>query len=101
MQLITINFLRTWKMVAPNVVKMFMWRAYNNALPTKANLLGRKIVVGSLYLICGLEAETKGIDYRIVWGQKIHGVYMVGTRKLQKSRKEGDEFIYILWGRSQ
>jgi hypothetical protein len=60
MQLIIINVLRIWKMVVPNVIKAFMWRACNKALPTKVNLLGRKIVVGSLYLICGLEAETIG-----------------------------------------
>jgi transcription elongation factor Elf1 len=36
----------------------------NNVLPTKANLLRRKIVENLLCHICGLEAETMG---HILW----------------------------------
>ena len=35
-----------------------MWRACQNILPTKDNLVKRKIIQDPLYPICGLEPET-------------------------------------------
>lgn len=49
-----------WKMEVPNVVKVFMGRVCNNALPTNANLLKLKIVANPLCPICGLDVETTG-----------------------------------------
>lgn len=49
-----------WKMTFPNVVKVFMWRACKNALPTKANLFKRKVVDDQFCPICGVIVETTG-----------------------------------------
>jgi hypothetical protein len=51
---------RIWKLRGPRVVKMFLWQACNNILPTKANLFNKKITSDPLRLICGLEVETVG-----------------------------------------
>jgi hypothetical protein len=49
-----------WKMTVPNVVKVFRRRACKNALPTKANLLKRKVVDDLICPICGVIVETMG-----------------------------------------
>jgi len=52
-------------MTVPNVVKDFMWRASKNALPIKANLIKRKVLVDDPFcLICGVAVETTG---HILW----------------------------------
>ncbi len=33
-----------WGLKTPNVIKVFMWRACNNLLPTKVNLFHRRVV---------------------------------------------------------
>lgn len=47
-----------WKLNAPAAVKTFLWRAINNCLPTKLNLLKRKIVESSMCPICSREVES-------------------------------------------
>lgn len=37
-----------WQLRVPDIVKMFIWRAYNNLLPTKENIFHRKIVADML-----------------------------------------------------
>jgi hypothetical protein len=53
-----------WKSNVPNVVKMFMWMALNDLLPTKANLFRRGVVKESLCPICGAEEDTV---YHAIW----------------------------------
>jgi hypothetical protein len=45
-----------WNLKISNTVKMFMWRACHDLLPTKQNLLRRG--VDDLCLFCLQEAET-------------------------------------------
>ena len=40
------------------MLKVFMWRAMNNALPTMGNLEQRKVIQTSWCPWCGLETET-------------------------------------------
>lgn len=47
-----------WNLHVSNTSKNFMWRACQNLLPTKDNLIRRKVVNDLLYPICSLEAET-------------------------------------------
>lgn len=47
-----------WKMQTSNAIKNFMWRACKKILPTKDNLMKRRVVEDSLCPICSLEAET-------------------------------------------
>lgn len=47
-----------WQIEVSKIVKVFMWRACLNALPTKANLFKKKIVFDPVCPVCGLEEET-------------------------------------------
>jgi hypothetical protein len=47
-----------WKLAIPNAGKNFMWWAYHNLLPTKRNLLSRKVVKESMCPFCEMEKET-------------------------------------------
>ncbi|XP_059439185.1 uncharacterized protein LOC132171798 [Corylus avellana] len=47
-----------WKLKVPNVEKVFLWRACHDILPTKENLMRRKIVADSWCPVYGLEPET-------------------------------------------
>jgi hypothetical protein len=47
-----------------NAVKMFLWKACNNILPTKENLLQRRVVSDNLCPICTLSGETTA---HILW----------------------------------
>nr|POE82207.1 hypothetical protein CFP56_49825 [Quercus suber] len=47
-----------WKLKVPGKIKHFLWRASTNCLPTKANLLKRKIVTNSIHHRCGQCEET-------------------------------------------
>ena len=44
---------RLWKLKIPNADKHFLWRAYNDILPTQSNLHKRKMVDDDLCPICG------------------------------------------------
>jgi hypothetical protein len=50
-----------------------MWRACQNILPTKDNLVKRKIIQDPLCPICGLEPETSFIFCGIVLLQEMFG----------------------------
>jgi hypothetical protein len=47
-----------WKLKVPNAVKMFIWKAGHNILPTKANLLRRGVIKEAMCPICLRETET-------------------------------------------
>jgi len=50
-----------WKVVGslsvPNPVKIFLWRACNNLLPTKSNLFHKRVVKEALCPCCGRDEE--------------------------------------------
>lgn len=45
---------RLWSMNVPGVVKTFIWRVCNNALPTRDNLYKKNIILSPLCPICDL-----------------------------------------------
>jgi hypothetical protein len=47
-----------WKLQMPNADKNFMWRACHNILPTRDNLLKRRIIKDPRCPICGIEVKT-------------------------------------------
>lgn len=50
---------RIWKIHAPQRIEHFIWRAANDSLPTKQNLVRRKIPVDETCSLCNDYQETK------------------------------------------
>jgi hypothetical protein len=65
---------KIWDMQMPNSIKMFLWRACHNILPTKVSLQKRGIVLDPLCQFCQLECEMSNhilldcILAKDVWG---------------------------------
>ncbi|XP_042968984.1 uncharacterized protein LOC122301654 [Carya illinoinensis] len=47
-----------WNLNVPGVVKVFLWKALNDCLPTRSNLKKRKVFEDAYCPICGTEEET-------------------------------------------
>jgi len=47
-----------WKLKVPNKIKVFGWRAFRNILPTRVNLVHRRIIQDNRCKVCKFEAET-------------------------------------------
>ena len=51
-------WLRVWKARVPNKVKLFSWRACQNILPTRDNLVRRRVVEDASCCFCHRATET-------------------------------------------
>ena len=51
---------KVWRLPVPHKVKHFLWRACCNILPTKENLMRRKVLSDDICEECMLGAETSG-----------------------------------------
>ncbi|XP_062155084.1 uncharacterized protein LOC133863105 [Alnus glutinosa] len=47
-----------WNFQVPNQIKMFLWRACNDILPTRKNLLKRRVIADDKCPWCNLEEES-------------------------------------------
>jgi hypothetical protein len=54
-----------WNMKVPNVVKLFLWKALHNLLPTRVNLAKKGVTTDKLCPICAMEEETV---LHVLWG---------------------------------
>lgn len=54
----TLNWNRMWNLQVPLKVKHHIWRATRNILPTKDQLLSKRVQVLSFCPVCNLEVET-------------------------------------------
>jgi hypothetical protein len=77
----------------PNAVKMFMGKACNNLLPTKANLLRRKVVDNALCPVYLREEET--IEHLLWECSSAFDVWCDDPISLQKSPSIGLNFIQL------
>jgi hypothetical protein len=69
------------------MVKLFLWRALNNSLPTKANLFSSGVVKDSKCPICMGEEE---MTEHILWSYpSANDVWGFGIKKLQNSKCVG------------
>jgi hypothetical protein len=83
-----------WQLKIPTAVKIFLWRACHNLLPTKANLMQRGVVEELMCPICLREEES--IEH-IVWAcSSAVDVWCCGPVSLQKSHAQGLCFLELL-----
>jgi ribonuclease HI len=83
-----------WKMEVPNSVKMFMWRACNDLLPTKCNLVKRKMVEESMCPCCYREEETV---VHVLWScPAAQDVWGSGSMIFQKCAFNGDRIMQFM-----
>jgi hypothetical protein len=76
-----------WNLKIPNAVKMFMWRACHDLLPTKQNLLLQGVISDDLCPFCLQEVET--VKY-ILWScPSTQDVWRCGPKKLKKKCTAG------------
>jgi ribonuclease HI len=80
-----------WNLQSPNVVKMFLWRALNNLLPTRHNLRCRGINLVSVCPIC--ESEEEDILHVLWKCPAAVDVWGCGKLKFQKMSVDGLNFI--------
>jgi hypothetical protein len=81
-------------MNTPNAVKVFMWRAYHNALATKANLFQWNITEDPLCPTYGVEVETMG---HVLWSfPATKYIWSRCGSKIQKRSIKNAEFVFIL-----
>lgn len=84
---------KIWSIKWPRVVKMFLWKACNNILPTKENLYKRKVVADPLCVVCGRITETPG---HVLWScGAAKDVWMDCSSKLQKCTSDEEDFLSI------
>jgi ribonuclease HI len=83
-----------WKLQLPNATKIFFWRACHNLLPTKDNLLRRRVVKEPMCPICEREPETV---VHAFWTCSVASDVWGSSHKLfQKFEKEGSDFMHIV-----
>jgi hypothetical protein len=83
-----------WGMKVPNPVKVFIWRACQNILPTKDNLQRKGISLDPLCLFCKKELETAK---HILWDcPSAVDVWGAGGRLIQKSYVAGFSFAEVM-----
>jgi ribonuclease HI len=87
---------RIWRIGGPRVVKLFMWQACNNILPTNENLFKRKILTDALCPICKSEIESVG---HALWScPAAQDVWHECSRRIQKTPLEHTGFMDIFEG---
>ena len=82
-----------WKLRIPNKTKTLMWRAISNALPTRVNLVKRKVLTDATYQLCGLEQES---TLHAFWScLKLNGVRDVQFNSLRDEAKKCVTFMEV------
>ncbi|KAJ1433127.1 Ribonuclease H-like superfamily [Sesbania bispinosa] len=99
-----------WKLAVPQKIKLFMWRACQNALPVKANLVRRRISNDSVCPVCGNSDET--VEHSLLlcnwvspvwfasqfqWDTRNHGVTRFDkwfSERIQLLKLDSQSFIY-------
>ena len=82
-----------WNLRLPNVVKMFIWRALHNLLPTRVNLRHKGVVKDNLCPLCAKEPET---TEHITWEcPSAADVWSYGPVCLQKLATKGMNFFFF------
>lgn len=103
-----------WKLKIPHKVKLFAWRACKEILPTKVNLLSKRVEVDGACSFCqhSLEDSAHALNFcpsiHDHWMRKFPNFqllipfysFMTTARRvfLEKSIEEFADFIHMAWG---
>ena len=83
-----------WKLYIPNKIKIFGWRACNDILPTKYNLVKRKIITDDKCHICTRKVESVT---HALWGcAAVQDVWAGSISKLQKGVSAFNDFMQLM-----
>jgi ribonuclease HI len=87
---------RLWSISGPRVVKLFMWQACNDILPTNENLFKRKVLTEALCPICRSETESVG---HALWScPAAQDVWHECSNRIQKTPLKHTRFLDIFEG---
>ena len=83
-----------WRLQVPNRVKNLLWRAGNNSLPTRANLVRRRVLDDALCPECKLNAED---TLHAVWScPKLVDTWKVHFVQLQATTTHCASFLNVI-----
>ena len=78
----------------PGKIKHFIWKACSNSLPTKENLLRRRVLQHSVCHLCARESEDV---FHALWGcEKIHPTWDSDFGWVDRSRITSNSFSDVL-----
>ncbi|XP_023921139.2 uncharacterized protein LOC112032606 [Quercus suber] len=84
---------RLWKLRLPNKIKLFGWRACHNILPTKDNLVRRRIIEDSVCELCNQGSES---GLHVLWECEVAKDVWAGSMgRLQKSVCGQTDFSHL------
>jgi hypothetical protein len=90
---ITTLWKKIWRVKGPKVLQSFLWKAYGNTLPTKANLHKKGVIEDPLCLICSRTPETIS---HVLWNcPATRDVRLESPPRIQKCAIEEDSFLNI------
>jgi hypothetical protein len=85
----SIMWRKIWSIPGALVLKHFIWKLYQNILPTRVNLFHKRIVTDSLFPLCSIELET---SCHSIWScPSAVAVWQDANRKVQKLSTEANE----------
>ena len=83
-----------WRIKVPGKIKHFIWKACLNSLPTKENLLRRKVFQDLVCHLCARESEDV---FHALWGcEKIHPIWDLDFGWVDRSRITSNSFYDVL-----
>ena len=84
---------KIWRLNVPPKVRTFLWRACSNCLPTKENLLKRRVKVEAKCEICCQKPETAS---HVLWECAFaRNVWSLSNGRTQKCRNEAIDFFLL------
>ena len=83
-----------WKMSTPGKIKHFLWRACSDALPTKSNLLKRKILEKDTCQFCAKEPEN--ISHALWECELLHQVWQPKFNWVDRSQVSCSSFLALV-----
>ena len=85
---------KLWKLKLPNKIKIFMWRACHNILPTSENLVRRRVIDDSTCELCQREMESV---LHVLWECNVAmHVWTGSSKRIHKCGGSHNSFMQLL-----